>query len=51
MKNVPWTALQELKGDADVLKKLDEKEPMKRPCSSSKRCSDGPQQPRHSLGV
>jgi len=26
MKSVPWTALQELKGDADVLKKIDEAE-------------------------
>lgn len=26
MKNVPWTALQELKGDPDILKKLDEAE-------------------------
>jgi ParB family chromosome partitioning protein len=26
MKNVPWTALQELKGDLDVLKKLDDAE-------------------------
>lgn len=26
MKNVPWTMLQELKGDSDVLKKLDEAE-------------------------
>src|SRR3989441_8351420 len=26
MKNVPWTALQELKGDPDVLKKLDDAE-------------------------
>jgi ParB family transcriptional regulator, chromosome partitioning protein len=26
MKNVPWTALQELKGDVDVLKKLDDAE-------------------------
>jgi ParB family transcriptional regulator, chromosome partitioning protein len=24
MRNVPWTALQELKGDADVLKKIDD---------------------------
>ena len=26
MKNVPWTALQELKGDADILKRIDEAE-------------------------
>ena len=26
MKNVPWTALQELKGDVDVLKKIDDAE-------------------------
>lgn len=26
MKNVPWTALQELRGDADVLKKIEEAE-------------------------
>jgi len=26
MKNVPWTTLQELKGDSDVLKKLDDAE-------------------------
>jgi ParB family chromosome partitioning protein len=26
MKNVPWTALQELKGDVNVLKKLDDAE-------------------------
>lgn len=30
MKNVPWTALQELKGDADVLKKIDEAEELLR---------------------
>lgn len=30
MKNVPWTALQELKGDADVLKKIDEAEALLR---------------------
>jgi ParB family chromosome partitioning protein len=26
MKNVPWTALQELKGDVDVLRKIDDAE-------------------------
>jgi ParB family transcriptional regulator, chromosome partitioning protein len=26
MKNVPWNALQELKGDVDVLKKIDDAE-------------------------
>jgi ParB family chromosome partitioning protein len=26
MKGVPWTVLQELKGDPDVLKKIDEAE-------------------------
>jgi len=26
MKNVPWTMLQELKGDSDMLKKLDDAE-------------------------
>lgn len=30
MKNVPWTVLQELKGDADVLKKIDEAEALLR---------------------
>src|SRR5258708_18491378 len=30
MKNVPWTALQELKGDAAVLKKIDEAEALLR---------------------
>lgn len=30
MKNVPWTILQELKGDADVLKKIDEAEALLR---------------------
>ena len=30
MKNVPWTALQELKGNADVLKKIDEAEALLR---------------------
>lgn len=30
MKNVPWTALQELKGDANVLKKIDEAEALLR---------------------
>jgi ParB family chromosome partitioning protein len=30
MKNVPWTALQELKGDAHVLKKIDEAEELLR---------------------
>jgi ParB family transcriptional regulator, chromosome partitioning protein len=28
MKGVPWTAMQEMKGDADVLKKLDDAEMM-----------------------
>ena len=30
MKNVPWTALQELKGDSAVLKKIDEAEALLR---------------------
>jgi len=30
MKNVPWTVLQEPKGDADVLKKIDEAEALLR---------------------
>jgi ParB family chromosome partitioning protein len=30
MKNVPWTAMQELKGDAGVLKKIDEAEALLR---------------------
>jgi len=30
LKNVPWTALQELKGDAAVLKKIDETETLLR---------------------
>lgn len=30
MKNVPWTALQELKGDGDVLKTIDEAEALLR---------------------
>lgn len=30
MKNVPWTALQELKGNTDVLKKIDEAEALLR---------------------
>jgi ParB family chromosome partitioning protein len=30
MKNVPWTALQDLKGDAEMLKKIDEAETLLR---------------------
>jgi ParB family chromosome partitioning protein len=28
MKNVPWTTLQEMKGDSDLLKRIDDAEGM-----------------------
>jgi ParB family chromosome partitioning protein len=30
MKGVPWTTLQDLKGDADILKKIDDAEALLR---------------------